>query len=304
MPASNPPSPATITTVDGVDLVGEVWLPAGASAADPVPGVVMAHGFSATRAMALPRFAAAFAAAGIAVCLYDHRNLGESGGEPRQLIDPWQQALDMVAVIGWFAEQPEVDAERLGAWGSSFSGGEVIALGATDRRLKAVVANAPFAGLGDLDPADHEAAEARFTAMSEVLTGVRPLPERHEIGPMAVVLEPGAEGPAFLPQPESTEWFLAHGPGAGWENRFTLRMSAEPPFDPSVCARHLAPTALLMVVASHDEVAPTEVALATFERAREPKQLEMVEGGHFADYQGDGFDHAVAVMTEFLLAYL
>ena len=67
------PSPVTITTADGVDLAGDLWLPAGASGSDPVPGVVMSHGFSATRAMALPAFAAAFAAAGIAVCLYDHR---------------------------------------------------------------------------------------------------------------------------------------------------------------------------------------------------------------------------------------
>ena len=298
------PHPITITAADGIELDGDLWLPVGASAADPVPGVVMSHGFSATRAMALPRFAEAFAAAGIAVCLYDHRHLGASGGEPRQSIDPWRQTLDMGTVVGWLAARPEVDAERLGAWGSSFSGGEVIALGATDRRLKAVVANAPFAGLGDLGPDDHDAAEARFAAMAEVLTGARPLPETHEIGPMAVVLEAGLEGSAFLPQPESSEWFLANGPGTGWQNHFTLSMSAEPPFDPFVCAGHVSPAALLMVVASHDVVASTEVALAAFEQAREPKQLELVEGHHFVDYQGEGFEHVVGVMTAFLLAHL
>ena len=298
------PLPITVTAADGTELDGELWLPAGASAAAPVPGVVMSHGFSATRGMALPRFAEAFAAAGIAVCLYDHRSLGASGGEPRQAIDPWRQTLDMGVVVGWLADRPEVDADRLGAWGSSFSGGEVIALGATDRRLKAVVANAPFAGLGDLGPDDHDAAEARFAAVADVLTGATPPPEVHEIGPMAVVLEPGTEGSAFLPQPESSEWFLAHGPGTGWQNHFTLSMSAEPPFDPFVCVSHVAPAALLMVVASHDVVASTEVALAAFERAHEPKQLQMVEGHHFVDYQGDGFDHVVGVMTDFLLAHL
>ena len=294
----------TISAADGTGLSGELWLPVGASPEAPVPGVVMSHGFSATRGMALPSFAEAFARAGIAVCLYDHRNLGASGGEPRQAIDPWRQTLDMGTVVTWLADRPEVDAERLGAWGSSFSGGEVIALGAIDRRLRAIVANAPFAGLGDLGPDDREAAEDRFTAMAEVLSGVRALPEVNEIGPMAVVLEPGAEGPAFLPQPESSEWFLTHGPGTGWENRFTLAMSADPPFDPFVCVSHVAPTALLMVVASHDVVASTEVALATYERANQPKQLELVEGHHFVDYQGEGFDHVVGVMTDFLLARL
>ena len=298
------PAPITIVATDGVELAGELWLPAGATAAAPVPGLVMSHGFSATRSMALPRFAEAFAAAGIAVCLYDHRNLGESGGEPRQAIDPWRQTLDMATVVAWLADRPEVDADRLGAWGSSFSGGEVLALGAVDRRLKAVVANAPFGGLGDLDPADTETIERRFEAMAEVLDGVRALPPGTEIGPMAVVLEPGDDGPAFLPQPESTEWFLANGPGAGWENRFTLTLTQDPPFDPFVCARHIAPTALLMVVATEDALASPEVARAAFESAHEPKQLELIEGHHFIDYQDDGFERVVKVMTEFLLTHL
>jgi uncharacterized protein len=298
------PMPLAIRTTDGVELAGELWLPERASADSPVPGVVMSHGFSATRAMALPRFARAFAAAGIAVCLYDHRNLGGSGGSPRQAINPWHQTLDMGVVLGQLAGRAEVDAGRLGLWGSSFSGGEAIALAATDRRVRAVVANAPFAGLGDLDHSDDDAIESRFAAMAAVLHGDRPVPDGVEIGPMAVVIEPGTDGPAFLPHPEASEWFLAHGPGTGWENHFTLTMTDDPRFDPFVCARHVSPAALLMVVASRDTVAATEVALAAFEQAADPKQLELVEGHHFVDYQGPAFDDAVGVMTEFLLAHL
>jgi hypothetical protein len=51
-------------------------------------------------------------------------------------------------------------------------------------------------------------------------------------------------------------------------------------------------------------VASTEVALAAFERANAPKQLEVVDGHHFVDYQGAGFDHVVGVMTDFLLSHL
>ena len=264
----------------------------------------MSHGFSATRAMALPAFARAFAEAGLAVCLYDHRSLGESDGEPRQAVDPWRQTLDMAAAVDWLGDHPEVDAERMGLWGSSFSGGEVMVLGAVDRRIKAVVANAPFAGLGDLDPADTDAAEARFHAIAAVVKGTAPVPEGHPIGPMAVVAEPGTDEPAFLPQPESAEWFLAHGPGNGWENRFTLTVTTDPPFDPLVCVRHVSPAALLMVVATEDRVAPTATALEAFERAREPKAIEMVEGHHFVDYQGEVHDHVVEVMRDFLLTHL
>jgi len=300
------PSPVThrIVLADGVELSADLWLPATASADTPAPGVVMCHGFSATRHMALPAFATAFADAGLAVCLYDHRGLGASGGGPRQTIDPWQQSLDMREVVGWFEQRPEVDGGRLALWGSSFSGGEAIVVGAVDDRISAVVANAPFAGLGDLAEGDTDTADARFAAIAAVLRGERPRPEPRPIGPLAVVLEPGSEEAAMLPQEESSEWFLANGPGTGWENRCTLVMSDDPPFDPASCAAHVAPAALLMVVAAEDRVAPAEVALATYERASEPKQLEVVPGHHFVDYHGNSQAHAVAVMTEFLLAHL
>src|SRR5690348_14246260 len=98
-------SPCTVEPVDfagahGSRLRGDLYLPeaGGAQLAEagpgPYPGLVMAHGFSATRRMGLPDFARCFAAAGIAVLVYDHRNLGDSEGVPRQLINPWAQARD------------------------------------------------------------------------------------------------------------------------------------------------------------------------------------------------------------------
>ena len=298
------PDPVSISLNDGVVLDGELWLPSGATPDAPVPGVVMSHGFSALRSMALPAFAAVFADAGLAVCLYDHRNLGPSGGEPRQRIDPWQQTLDMVEVVTWLGARPEVDADRLGAWGSSFSGGEVMVLGAMDRRIRAVVANAPFAGLGDLDPDDGEAADARHRAMAAVFAGTAPVPDRSPIGPIAVVSEPGSGVPAIMSQPEAWTWFSAAAEGTSWQNEITLVTSADPPFDPFACAAHVAPAALLMVVATHDDVAATSVALAAHERAREPRQLEVFEGDHFSDYDGPVRDHVATVMRDFLLAHL
>ncbi|MGO4755430.1 acetylxylan esterase, partial [Streptomyces sp. 2MCAF27] len=43
----------------------------------------------------------------------------------------------------YLESRPEVDADRIGLWGSSYAGGHAIVLGATDRRLKAVVAQVP-----------------------------------------------------------------------------------------------------------------------------------------------------------------
>ena len=83
------------------------------SVAGPAPGVVMTHGFSATREMALDGYARVFAEAGLCVLVYDHRNLGSSDGEPRQEVNPWAQARDYRYAIGWLGMLPEVDPERI-----------------------------------------------------------------------------------------------------------------------------------------------------------------------------------------------
>jgi fermentation-respiration switch protein FrsA (DUF1100 family) len=291
---------------DGTRLRG--WFLAS-KAARSCPGVVMAHGFSAVKEMALDLYAEVFAAAGLAVLVYDHRNLGASDGEPRQEIDPWGQVLDYRSAIEWLSARPEVDANRVGVWGSSFSGGEVIIVGACDERVRAVVANVPLAGLPGVDYGD---TEARFQAIRR-----RVLADRSErkpsnadelLGPFAVVEEDGVDLPVYLSQPESREWFLRAGGSAGstWRNRVTLRnaFASEPRFDPGVCVAHVAPTPLLLVVASEDRLAATDVALAAFERAGEPKQIERIAGHHFVPYSGAGFERASAAARDFFTSHL
>ncbi len=291
----------------GVTLRG--WLYQAEGAADPAPALVMAHGFSATRHMGLAAFAEVFRAAGIAVLVYDHRCLGDSDGEPRQEINPWAQSRDYRYALTWLAEQPGIDPERLAIWGSSFSGGEVMVVGAVDPRVKAVIANVPFAGYLE-DPA--AALPERFEAMRAALedeSGSGPADSTAApIGPMPVIIPAGGDPDArvFLPQPESTAWFEAEGgPGSAWQNTFTLRgMGGGFDFVPAVAVPFIAPRPLLMVVATGDRVAPVDMALAAFELAGEPKQLELIDGDHFVPYSGTALERVAAVMRDFLLKYL
>lgn len=291
----------------GTTLRGWLYTPERAGKG---PALVMAHGFSATRAMALDPFARVFCEAGITVLVYDHRNLGASEGEPRQEINIWAQARDYRYAIDWLATRPQVDSARIGIWGSSFSGGEVLAVAACDRRVAAVIANVPFASLPDTEQrlADSTAFERLRAALLDE-SGNGPADAAAEpMGPLAVVPEEGVELPAFLAFQEASEWFLRAGaaPGSGWHNRVTLRncFGTEPPFDPGVCVSHIAPTPLLMVIARDDRLAPTAGALKAFERAGEPKRLELIEGDHFVAYQGEGFARAAPVMRDFLLQHL
>src|SRR3982750_3208930 len=127
---------------EGVTLRGWFYSAEGASGRRPT--VVMAHGFSAVKEMYFDAFAEVFAAAALNALVFDNRNFGASDGEPRQEIDPWQQVRDYRHAITWAQTRSEVDADRIGVWGSSYSGGHVLVLGAIDKRVKAVVSQVPL----------------------------------------------------------------------------------------------------------------------------------------------------------------
>jgi hypothetical protein len=314
----------------GITLRGWLFLPdAGAEAvagsgtvagpvppAGPWPAVVMAHGFSATRHMCLEGFAEAMAAAGIAALVYDHAHLGDSDGEPRQIINPWAQARDYRKAMDWLAARDDIDPERLAIWGSSYSGGEVLVVAAVDPRVKAVVASVPFGALPNVDYDDSAAVARRFAALRDALldeSGSGPADSSDEpFGPLRVVDGPAPRGAeearVFLPQEESTEWFLRVGgaPGTGWRNVVWLRagFGTEPAWDPGVAAMHLHVPSL-WIVATRDALAATDVTLQSFARAPEDgpgegKQLELIEGHHFTPYEGEAFTRASAVTVAFL----
>ncbi|WP_279613059.1 alpha/beta hydrolase [Burkholderia sp. BCC0322] len=107
------------------------------------PAIVMAHGFSGVKEQYLDRYAEVFAASGFGVLLYDHRNFGASDGYPRQEIDPVQQKRGYRDAISYLLTRPDVDAARIGIWGTSYSGGHVLEVAAIDRRVKCVVSQVP-----------------------------------------------------------------------------------------------------------------------------------------------------------------
>jgi uncharacterized protein len=124
--------------VDGGDrLRGWLFLPS--KRAGPLPAISLAHGYAGVKEHGLERFARAFAEAGFVGLVHDHRNFGASDGAVRHDIDPWRQIADWRRAISFLETQPEVDATRIGVWGTSYAGGHVLVLGATDRRIRAVV---------------------------------------------------------------------------------------------------------------------------------------------------------------------
>lgn len=277
-------------TDDGVTLRGWHYTPDKAAGA--LPTVVMAHGYSAVKEMYLDKFAETFAATGLGAIVFDNRNFGASDGEPRQEIDPWQQVSDYRDAITFAGTLDSVDAERIGVWGSSYSGGHVLVIGAIDRRVKCVVAQVPLIS-------GHR--NARRLIRADMIAPVQGLlredREKRYAGEapgMIAVVSDDASVPCALPTPDSYAWFTeTHKSRApSWRNEVTLRsieMFLE--YEPGAYVAQVSPTPLLMVVAAKDHLTVADEALAAYERALEPKKLALLDGGHFEAYV-EAFDEA------------
>lgn len=103
----------------------------------------MAGGWCYVKELVQPAYAEMFAAAGFAALLFDYRNFGSSGGTRRQHIDPAWQVEDYKNAISYAETLDEVDSDRIGAWGLSYSGGHVLIVGATDPRVKCIASQIP-----------------------------------------------------------------------------------------------------------------------------------------------------------------
>ena len=119
------------------------WLYSPDEGSGPHPTIVMAGGWCYVKELVQPHYAEMYAAAGFAALLFDYRNFGASDGARRQHIDPNMQIEDYRNAISFAETLDEVDAERIGVWGLSYSGGHALVLGATDPRVKCVASQIP-----------------------------------------------------------------------------------------------------------------------------------------------------------------
>lgn len=284
---------------DGSTVRGWLYRPESPAAS---PVIVMAAGFSCVKEMHLDKFAEVFAAAGLSALVFDFRNLGASGGEPRQELNPWQQIDDYRHAITYAGTLPGIDPARVGVWGSSYSGGHALVVAATDRRVKCVAVQVPT--ISGHDSGMRRVPMHRVEQLTQAFADDR----RRRMNGEPPVVRPLVGDPSenpFYPSGEVREWFEESARIApNWINQVTLRsMEFARAYEPGAHIAHISPTPLLMIVGRKDYVTCADLQLEAYERALEPKKLVLLRGGHFAPYTEE-FDQASRAAVDWFSQHL
>ncbi|MFD9700549.1 alpha/beta hydrolase [Lentzea sp. NPDC059081] len=83
-------------------------------------------------------YASRLAAHGITALVFDPAHQGRSGGEPRDLEDPYRRGEDISCAIDALSTVPGVDPDRIGVLGICAGGSYAVHTARTDHRIKAV----------------------------------------------------------------------------------------------------------------------------------------------------------------------
>jgi hypothetical protein len=286
----------------GLKCRGWLYLPDGVHRDSKLPVIIMAHGFSAVKEQILPEIAERFANADLAVVVFDYRFFGASAGEPRCQMFPLEMVEDYRNAITWARQQPNVDPSRVGIWGTSYSGGLVAYTARVDRRVKAVVAQAPSIVSAEarraVDPEKWESV-GQFLIQDRIA--------RYETGAvnyMAVVAPEGE--PCILPGKECYDAFMELKEVApNWRNEITVEsLEKIREFDPVSLIHLVSPTALLIIAAERDSLIPLDALTHSFDRAADPKKMVVLPIEHFEIYRDPWLSKATGNAVEWYREHL
>jgi uncharacterized protein len=192
---------------------GWLTLPDGSG---PHPGVVLVHGLGATHGMLMAQYEQHFAAAGIATLAFDYRHTGESGGEPRQRFSMRRHRQDVAAALDYLRQQDNIDAQRVGLWGTSLGAMHTLRVAARSDDVAAVVVQCPIVhGPATLRRGGFRPI-VRLTpaVVDDAVRRVRGLGPRH----VPIVGEPGSLA-AVTVRGALDGWYSTVPPGCAFDNR-------------------------------------------------------------------------------------
>lgn len=264
---------------------GVLYLPPDLAPGAKAPAIVLANALTAVKEITVPGYAQRFAAAGFVALTFDYRGWGESEGEPRNHVVPYEMQQDIRDAITFLSMEPEVDADRIGGWGNSLGGENMMHLAAFDRRLKAVAVTSS----GPSSVAIFEQGAGVSALQALLATDGQERAARHVTGEVVTYKQAWCRAPSpdcLAPIPEAYDFYInaQKTVAPGFENRITsqsLINLAE--YSPDAAIQIAAPTALLIVHPASGGIAP-DLMRQVFDRAGEPKRFVLLEGSQIELY--------------------
>ena len=256
-----------------VRCAGDLYLPDTADGIMRAAAVVMGHSVVMVKEALAPH-ADYLVRAGFVVLAIDWRTVGGSEGEPRCQWFPELQVADLRAGVSYLRTRREVDPERIGAWGHSTAAGVAIVAGAVDRRLKAVACqNASM--LDAWTALQTSRGRAQLNAIRALI--LQDFERRCQTGQ-------GASIPALPTDDPTLAGYVAQAEELF--PSFTNQMTVESLehvllWAPVQFIHRLAPTPLLLVTGVDDQVHAIDEVLRAYDRAWQPKRLELLPVDEF-----------------------
>jgi uncharacterized protein len=283
---------------EGFRLVGDVFSPDDLKPGDRRAGIVLCHGYTGVKDLYLPDNARVLNQAGYVVLVFDYKGWGDSEG-PRSRLAPYSRVADVQAALTFLGSLPEVDASRLGIYGTSYGGATVVWTAAIDPRVKCVVS---VVGIGNgtrwmrsvrrPDEFHDLVARADQDRVRQAVEGKSEFVKREEI---------------LLPDRQSAELAAAarrNNPAA--VSTIPLEYVHETlEFNPEWVVDRIAPRPILFITTDDDRLVPPEESIALHARAGEPKKLVILNGyGHYEVYSEPAFSEVMRASTAWFTEHL
>ena len=246
-------------------------------------------------------YAERLAERGYVTLAFDHRNWGESGGEPRCHEDPQGKLHDLRAAVSLLRSRPEVDGDRIGAVGICLGGGYALKFAAFDPRVKVFAGiagayNNPYSMRSGMD---YDAVLGSYTEVLE---------RQDQGGPVEYLPAVAEEGEAAMPGRRARSPTTApRAAPRDWANQVTRASVLELiTMDNLMGADFLSPKPALIVHGVMDRFCSPEGAEEAFKRLDEPKRLVWLDAKRHIDlYDREPYvTQAVDATAEFLSQHL
>lgn len=128
----------------GLDIVANVYTPAGYGADKTYPAIIVAHPNGGVKEQVAGLYAQRLASVGYIAVTADAAYQGGSGGQPRSVDKPQNRIEDVHGMADFITRYPGVDAARIGLLGICGGGGYSLAAAKVDKRFKSIATLSMF----------------------------------------------------------------------------------------------------------------------------------------------------------------